>query len=186
MSNIISTANNERGSVIVVALIILALLTILGISSTSTSNMEVRIASNSQEHQMDFYVADSGWKDAAMCLEAECSELVSQFWPGETIKAFGDFADPAQADNIAAADDGIDNNNNGHIDETGETTFSRHNILYYYEVFHVDPPQVMAGSGNKYKRHFFTVTSDAKRRDLPRSTAEVQVSLSKIFKEGYN
>ena len=71
MSKIASHLNNENGSVIVVALIILTLLTILGIASTNTSTLEVRIATNSQDHQLDFYVADSGWKDAAMFLEGQ-------------------------------------------------------------------------------------------------------------------
>ena len=71
MRTALSTLNNQNGSVIVVAMIILALLTILGISSTNTSTLEVRIATNSQDYQLDFYVADSGWKDGAMWIEEQ-------------------------------------------------------------------------------------------------------------------
>ena len=56
MRTVFSTLNNHNGSVIVVAIIILALLTILGVSSTNTSTLEVRIATNSQDYQLDFYV----------------------------------------------------------------------------------------------------------------------------------
>ncbi|MBW2409380.1 MAG: hypothetical protein JRF72_06240, partial [Deltaproteobacteria bacterium] len=49
MLKIGSQLKDENGSVIVVALIILALLTILGIASTNTSTLEVRIATNSQD-----------------------------------------------------------------------------------------------------------------------------------------
>ena len=40
---------NEEGSVIVLALVLLVLLTILGISATRTSTIEVQIASNERQ-----------------------------------------------------------------------------------------------------------------------------------------
>ena len=52
--------NNSNGGVTIAALIILAILTILGISSISTSNMEVQIATNDKVHKMSFYAADGG------------------------------------------------------------------------------------------------------------------------------
>jgi hypothetical protein len=52
--------NNSDGAVTIAALLILALLTILGISSISTSNMEVQISTNDKVHKMAFYAADGG------------------------------------------------------------------------------------------------------------------------------
>jgi len=52
--------NNSDGAVTIAALVILAVLTILGISSISTSNMEVQIATNDKVHKMSFYEADGG------------------------------------------------------------------------------------------------------------------------------
>ena len=52
--------NNSNGGVTVAALLILVVLTIIGISSISTSNMEVQIATNDKVHKMAFYAADGG------------------------------------------------------------------------------------------------------------------------------
>ncbi len=52
--------NNPNGGVTIAALLILAVLTIIGISSISTSNMEVQIATNDKIHKMAFYAADGG------------------------------------------------------------------------------------------------------------------------------
>ena len=51
----------DDGSVIVAAMMILVLLTIIGISATSTSNTELNITSNTQLHKMAFFTAESGW-----------------------------------------------------------------------------------------------------------------------------
>jgi Tfp pilus assembly protein PilX len=55
-----NSVNNSDGSVTIAALLILAVLTILGVSSISTSNMEVQIATNDKVHKMAFYAADGG------------------------------------------------------------------------------------------------------------------------------
>lgn len=52
--------NNEEGSITVLALILLALLTLLGISATTTSNIEVQIAGNEDRHKRALYEADGG------------------------------------------------------------------------------------------------------------------------------
>lgn len=54
-----SQLTNENGSVIVLALIVLVLLTLLGMAVTRTSNIEVQIASNDQQAVDDFYKAES-------------------------------------------------------------------------------------------------------------------------------
>jgi Tfp pilus assembly protein PilX len=53
-------ANNENGSVIVVTLIMLLLLTFLGLSATDTSIVEMQIASNERDAKVTFYSAESG------------------------------------------------------------------------------------------------------------------------------
>ena len=54
-----SLLTNENGSVIVLALIILVLLTLLGMAVTRTSSIEVQIASNDRQAVDDFYKAES-------------------------------------------------------------------------------------------------------------------------------
>jgi hypothetical protein len=52
--------SNSDGWVTVAALLVLVILTIIGISAVSTSNIEVMIAANDQIHKMSFYAADGG------------------------------------------------------------------------------------------------------------------------------
>ncbi len=52
--------NNQNGSVMVFALILLVLLTIMGLSTINTSTIEVKIADNEQRHKMVLYAADAG------------------------------------------------------------------------------------------------------------------------------
>ena len=54
---------NEHGSALVVALIVLVLLTLIGVSATTTSQIETQIAGNERTYMQDFYVADSSWKE---------------------------------------------------------------------------------------------------------------------------
>jgi hypothetical protein len=60
MKSLINIANNEDGSVLVIALLILVFLTIIGISATTTTNIELQIAGNEKFHKIAFYHADSG------------------------------------------------------------------------------------------------------------------------------
>jgi type IV pilus assembly protein PilX len=56
----IQVVENERGSVLIIALIMLVLLTILGISASTTSDIEVQIAGNERNYKRTFYTANSG------------------------------------------------------------------------------------------------------------------------------
>jgi Tfp pilus assembly protein PilX len=51
---------NEEGSVIVLSMVLLVLLTMLGISATQTSTIEVQIASNERTALQNFYQAEAG------------------------------------------------------------------------------------------------------------------------------
>jgi Tfp pilus assembly protein PilX len=59
MSALRSPLNNEEGSAIIAALFILVIVTVLGITATNTSTLELQIASNDQFIKMAFYNADS-------------------------------------------------------------------------------------------------------------------------------
>ena len=61
MTDILLKNQNETGSVtIIAALMILVILTLIGISATSTTTVELQIAANDQFHKIAFYNADSG------------------------------------------------------------------------------------------------------------------------------
>jgi Tfp pilus assembly protein PilX len=61
---------NESGSVLVVALIMLVLLTVLGITATSTSNIELQIANNERNFKRAFFIANAGIEHARADLAA--------------------------------------------------------------------------------------------------------------------
>jgi hypothetical protein len=50
---------NEKGSVTVLAVVLLMLLTLLGIAATTTSSIEVQIAGNELRHKLAFYSAEA-------------------------------------------------------------------------------------------------------------------------------
>jgi type IV pilus assembly protein PilX len=60
MQKITSILNNQQGSVIIIAVIILALLTVIGIAATNTSTTEMQISTNAVLHNVALYTADSG------------------------------------------------------------------------------------------------------------------------------
>ena len=51
---------NEHGSIMIVAILFLAILTIIGIAASRTSTTEVQISTNALEHNIAFYAADAG------------------------------------------------------------------------------------------------------------------------------
>jgi hypothetical protein len=75
MIRIDKTLNNETGSTIVVALMIIAIISILAISDIYSSFTETRIASHDTRYKMAFYRADGGTELAAELLEqnANCA-----------------------------------------------------------------------------------------------------------------
>lgn len=54
------TIGNESGFAIIVALIMLAIITVMGIAATRTSEIETRIASNERLYNIAFYAAEAG------------------------------------------------------------------------------------------------------------------------------
>ena len=66
--------NNENGSVIVVALMMLALLTILGHSAINTSTTEQHLATNTLLYERSFYAAEAGFEHAKGILKVPYTE----------------------------------------------------------------------------------------------------------------
>ena len=59
MSTFTKRGKNECGSVMVVAILILALLTIIGIAAMSTTNVELKISGNEKSYKMALYAAEA-------------------------------------------------------------------------------------------------------------------------------
>ena len=56
----INQVKNEEGFVLVIALVILVFITIIGISATTTTDIELQIASNEKTRKIVLYAADAG------------------------------------------------------------------------------------------------------------------------------
>lgn len=65
------TLKDQGGSVLVIALVILILLTIIGISATTTSEIEIRTAGNEAILKRNLYLAESAAMAGAQTLENE-------------------------------------------------------------------------------------------------------------------
>jgi len=60
MKALTGAINNQKGSMIAVVIMMLAILTIVGIASITTSNTEQQTATSEQIHKMAFFAAESG------------------------------------------------------------------------------------------------------------------------------
>lgn len=76
MKTIINPLDNENGSAIVLALVILAVLTIIGISASTTSTVELKIVRNEKIHHQNFYYAEAGVYEGAQRIEQESNPEV--------------------------------------------------------------------------------------------------------------
>ena len=63
----------EGGFVLVVAMVVLVLLTIIGISATNMTNVELQIAGNDKVHKTTFYRADGGTEIGMLMIEENVS-----------------------------------------------------------------------------------------------------------------
>ena len=75
MQNFLSHISNERGSVIVGALIVLMLLTVIGIATINISTTESSISTNSLLYERAFYAAEAGLEHAKESLKLRFVEF---------------------------------------------------------------------------------------------------------------
>ncbi len=176
MNDLTQPFNNENGAIIFVAIVFLALLTLVGVSSINMSTTEVRIAGNAQTNKIEFYVADSGWKQGAMWLDDYAAPPFYVNDSGNIVRNFGD-----GNSNVLNNDFPSGTEDSPH--ENSANDMSYYAIPYWFKVTYLPndtQTQTVEGSSKSYKRHFYRVDSNANR------SQEVEVVLSKIFKIGYN
>jgi type II secretory pathway pseudopilin PulG len=73
--------NNENGSAIVIALMLLALLTVMGIWSTRKSNIETLIAGNEVARKQTFYRTESGVIEGGFAIEEAAATDLKAWTP---------------------------------------------------------------------------------------------------------
>jgi hypothetical protein len=176
---------NEHGSVLVVALVILVLLTLMGISVTTTSDIEVQIAKNEQKYVEEFYVADSAWKQGVEWLDSLASRpplvnsaLFFGVVEGETV--------PDNFLNIRNYGQGEGGNFNEDFveDQDGTLGTGVNQVDYWYKVGYPDN-SAMYGTrvplfGENFRRYSYVITGHAGGTD----GQEVQVTVTRVMEAG--
>ena len=75
------TLRNEEGSMMVIALLVLVILTLIGTTIATTTKVEIQIAGNERYHKIAFHLADSGTmvapKVISTCLECAAEENIT-------------------------------------------------------------------------------------------------------------
>lgn len=89
---------NENGSVMVIALLIMAILTILGISAINQSNIDLMVARNEREYKQNFFRAEAAMNEGIQRIDnADADDLLPEsttldwlnndsVWPGTAIR----------------------------------------------------------------------------------------------------
>ena len=175
MPSILKPLRNENGSVIVVAMIMLVLLTLIGISSTNTSSTEVQIAANNQNYQVEFYLADSGWRQGALWLDNRAAppSWVNTDSDDNTVKNFG--ANTAPDSNTSSLA-GVAPDN---------STLSQYSLPYWYRVANLEPALIpgavggMQGNEKGFERFYYAINANAN------ASQQIEARVSKIYKVGY-
>ena len=123
----INRLGREDGSVLVITLMMLAFLSLLGVSATTTSTIEVQIAGNDRNFKRNFYKAEAGAMEAAQRLENETDTNVLINRTPVYLTLFNATVDMTKSsswdyDNVGGNDNAVTADLN--IDPDGTTYFS--------------------------------------------------------------
>ena len=162
MNFLSSIQSDEKGSVLIVAVLVLFILTLMGLAATTTTTIDLQITQSERDYVQGFYVADSGWKEGGNWLKGMAGAPARVNSAGEIVRNFGNGAQDVENNDFpGGTQDGIING-----------------TPYWYRVTYLRN-QIAPGRGNNYRQFVYTVTCNANRAQ------EVEVSLMKTFKVGY-
>ena len=178
-----NTLKNENGSVLIIALIMLVLITIMGLSVTRFSDVDVQIAKNEREYVEDFYTADSAWREAIQWVDtrANVPGLVNR-----TLFVNNDPAAPTDpyyafhALNVRNYGNGVEGAYNDTFTSNEDGTLG--SVKYWYKVAYInyDAQFGEKGTDPDHRYFHFKITSVAN------GTQTVTVTIKKLFKVGQN
>jgi hypothetical protein len=162
MNRIASIWANEKGSALVLSLLILVLLTLMGISATTTSTVEIQMAGGEKFYELAFYSAESGWQRALNWLDNQFPGVTDNLvWDGTDFIAVSGSLDEAATVGIPLAND--------------------NNTQYRVKVEFVGTAPV-AGYGTNFRRFNYRVNSVGVGPGNARS--KVEVTAGKVFDMG--
>lgn len=95
----ISAQSRQRGFVLILSLVMLAVLTLIGVSSMNRSNMELKSAANSRQHQAAFNAAQSVLEYASS--DAGVKAIDYQTTTPNSVSSYADAGD-LNATNVSA------------------------------------------------------------------------------------
>jgi hypothetical protein len=162
MKDIASICANEKGSALLLSLLILVLLTLMGISATTTSTVGIQMAGSEKFYDLAFYSAESGWQSALNWLDNQYPGVTQNLvWDGTTFIAVTGSLDEAATVGIPLAED--------------------NNTQYFVKVEFTGTAPV-PGYGTSFKRFNYRVNSVGVGPGNARS--EVRVTAGKVFDMG--
>ena len=126
-------ARDERGFAIIVALIMLAIITVIGIAATRTSETETRIAANERLYNTAFYAAEAG---TAFVAESPSFYGSNNITVGGAL-SFPNNADPTETHALSSAQ-----SFNGEVEYLGSSA----------------PPRGSGYDAEKFKAHRYQMT----------------------------
>jgi hypothetical protein len=133
MKSISDKLKNEEGTVLVVALMILVIVTLIGISSTTTSQIETLVSGNQRLHKIAFYAAEAA--------RAIVPGDIGLYGP-DNITPGGGVVFPENADSGSKIPLGPNQEFNGIVGYIGPST----------------PPRGSGYQAGKFKAHRYTMT----------------------------
>ena len=174
---------NENGSVMVIALVMLVLITLMGLSVTRLSDVDVQIAKNEREYVQNFYVADSAWREAVQWLDTRASV------PGLVNKKLYVDNDPDDPDDPKYTDNALNVRNYGDGDEgiynddfTANPDGTLGALNYWYKVAYINDEAQQGEVGTQpdpnhtyFQFKIVSVVDGAER---------VEVTVKKLFETG--
>ena len=138
---------SEDGSVMVVALIVLAMLTIIGISASNTSTTELQIVRNDLLYRMNFYKAEAAAREGAQTVANLATANPDEVNPGQTTKTWvvdpvADGIDPTRIADMESIDeasstvaDGATTYAAAYLGRTGSVAAENESQVYHFNLY---------------------------------------------------
>lgn len=168
--------NNEEGSVLIVALVILVLITIMGLTVTRNADIDIQIAKNEREYVQEFYTADSSWREGIQWLDTRAS---SPAHVNKTLYVSGD-PDDSEYYNVRNYGNGAsDVTNITFPDGTEDGTLG--SLDYWYKVASIPQidPKIVPGFSGNFLNFSYVISGVAE------GAQRVDVTVTKVLKQGY-